>query len=73
MMICLHSRLSLQATQIHVLINREKFHTVLDSGAELSLIHTRVCNSLKEKPKLKEGSAFLQSVKGDSFDRDGCA
>ena len=29
-------------------INKQKFYTVLDSGAELSLIHTRVYNSLKE-------------------------
>ena len=40
-------------------INKQKFHTVLDSGAEVSFIHTRVYNSLKEKPKLKNQSAFL--------------
>ena len=44
-----------------------------DSCAEVSLIHTRVCNSLKEKPKLKKQSTFLQSVKGDSTDVDGYA
>ena len=49
------------------------FHALLDSGAEVSLIHTRVYNSPKEKPKLKKQSAFLQSVKGDSTDVDGCA
>ena len=31
-----------------------------------------VYNSLKEKPKLKKQSAFLQSVKGDSIDVDRC-
>ena len=46
---------------------------LLDSGAEVSLIHTMVYNSLKENPKLKKQSAFLQSVKGDSIDVDGCA
>ena len=54
-------------------INKQKFHAVLDSGAEVSLIHTGVYNSLKEKPKLKKESAFLQSVKGNSIDVDGCA
>ena len=48
------------------------FHNLLDSGAEVSLIHTRVYNSLKEKQKLKKQSAFLQSEKGDSIDVDGC-
>ena len=36
------------------------FCDLLDSGAEVSLIHTRVYNYLKEKPKLKKQSAFLQ-------------
>ena len=54
-------------------INKQKFHALLDSGAEVSLIHIRVYNSLKEKPKLKKQSAFLQLVKGDSIDVDGSA
>ena len=29
--------------------------------------------SLENKPKLKKQTAFLQSVKGDSIDVDGCA
>ena len=48
-------------------INKQRFCALLDFGAEVSLIHTRVYNSLKEKPKLKKQSAFLQSVKGDSM------
>ena len=54
-------------------INKQKLSALLDSGAEVSVIHTRVCNSLKEKPKIKKQSAFLQSVKSDSIDGDGCA
>ena len=54
-------------------INKQKFCTVLDCGAEVSLIHARVYNSLKEKPNLKKQSAFLQSVKGDSIDVGRCA
>ena len=53
-------------------INKQKFQAVLASGAEVSLNHTRIY-SLKEKPKLKKQNAFLQSVKGDSFDLDECA
>ena len=53
-------------------INNKKYHALLDSGAEVSLIHTRLYNSLKEKPKLNKQSALLQSVKGDSIDVDGC-
>ena len=49
------------------------FSALLDSGTEVSIIHTRVCNSLKEEPKLKKQSAVLQSVKGHSIDVDGCA
>ena len=37
-------------------INKQKFYALLDSGDEVSLIHTRVYNSLKEKPKLKKQS-----------------
>ena len=53
-------------------INKQKFCVLLDSGVKVSLIYARVYNSLKEKPKLKQ-NAFLQSVKGDSIDVDGCA
>ena len=51
----------------------EAFCALLDSGAEVSLIYTRVHNTLKEKPKLKKQSAFLQLVKGDSIDIARCA
>ena len=41
---------------------------------EVSLTHTRLYNSLKEKPKKKENKVtFLSSVKGDSVNVDGCA
>ena len=65
----------IQATQIHVLHikNKQYFDALLYSGSDVSLIHTRIYNSLKEKPKLKEQSAFLQSVKGNSVSVDGYA
>ena len=40
-------------------MNKQVFCCLLDSGAELSPIHTRVYNSLKEKQKLKKQSAFF--------------
>ena len=52
--------------------SKQKFHGLLDSD-EVSFIHIWVYNSVKEKPKLKNQSAFHQSVKGDSVDVDGCA
>ena len=54
-------------------INKQKFHALLDSGAEVSPIHSKVYYYQKEKPKLKKQIAFLQSVKGYSIDVDGCA
>ena len=53
-------------------INKQVFHAVLDYGDEVSLIHTRVYNSLKEKTNWKNQSVFLQLVKGDSIDVGGC-
>ena len=53
-------------------IGKRKYRALLDSGAEVSLIHTRVYNNLGEKPKLHKQGALLQSVKGDSIDVDGC-
>ena len=54
-------------------INKQKFRALLDSGAEVSLIHTKEYKSLKNNPKLKKQTALLQSVKGDSIEVDGCA
>ena len=53
-------------------INNQKFPTLLDSGAEVSLINTKVYKSLKGLPKLRKQTAFLQSVKGDPISVDGC-
>ena len=53
--------------------NKQKFRALLDSGAEVSLIHTKVYKYLKNKPKLKKQTALLQSVKRDSIYLDRCA
>ena len=52
---------------------QSKSHALLESGAEVSPIYTWVYNFLKEKPKLKKQSAFLQLVKCDSINVDGFA
>ena len=54
-------------------INKQKFRALLDTRAEVSLIHIKVNKSLKNKPKLKKQNTLLQSVKEDSIDVDGCA
>lgn len=53
-------------------INNQKFHALLDSGTEVSLINTKVYKRLKGLPKLQKQTAFLQSVKGDPISVDGC-
>ena len=41
-----------------------KFRALVDSGAEVSLIHSRIFASLKYKPKVFKKKAHLQSVSG---------
>ena len=48
------------------------FHALLYFSTEVSLIILGYI-SLKEKPKLKKISAFLESVMGNSIDVDRCA
>ena len=42
---------------IHNHLNQQMFYVVLDSGAEVTLIHTRICK-LSKKPKLKKKVFF---------------
>ena len=46
---------------------------LIDTGAEVSLMHRRVYDSLKIKPKLQHKKPFLHSVNGDPLRVDGCA
>jgi hypothetical protein len=48
-------------------IKKMKFRTLVDSGAEVSLIHSRIFASLKDKPKVFKKKAHLQSVSGQAF------
>ena len=53
-------------------IGKRKLRSLFDSGAEVSLMHKPVCQSLKEAPRLINKKAYLQSVNGDSLSVDGC-
>ncbi|MET0107142.1 MAG: retropepsin-like aspartic protease [Sedimenticola sp.] len=53
-------------------IGKNKYRSLVDSGAEVSLIHRRVYQALKNKPKLFKKNARLQSVNGGSLKVDGC-
>ena len=50
-----------------------KFRALVDSGAEVSLIHSRIFASLKDKPKVFKKKAHLQSVSGQALNIEGCA
>ncbi|MES9994030.1 MAG: retropepsin-like aspartic protease [Candidatus Thiodiazotropha sp.] len=52
-------------------LGKSKFRTLVDSGAEVSLMHRRVYRSLKDKPALVKKTARLQSVSGGCLKIDG--
>ena len=54
-------------------IKKMKFKAVVDSSAEVSLIHSRVFVSLKDKPKVFKRKVHLQSVSGKALNIEGCA
>lgn len=54
-----------------VKIGKQHFRSLVDSGAEESLMHRRVYQNLKEKPKLQRKKVYLQSVNGESLIVDG--
>ena len=60
------------ANSLLLRIGKQKYRTLLDSGAEVSLIHRRVYDGLKQKPKLKV-SLNLATVGNTSLYVDGCA
>ena len=43
-------------------IGKNKYRSLVDSGAEVSLIHRRVYQALKKKPTMVKKNARLQSV-----------
>ena len=51
---------------------QQKFRSLVDTGAECSLMHRRVYDNLKNKPKLLKKSVNLQSANGTQLQVDGC-
>ena len=54
-----------------VKIGKQSFRSLVDSGAEVSLIHSRAYQNLKDKPKLMNKKVHLQSASGQSMMVDG--
>ena len=52
---------------------KQKYRALIDSGAEVSLIHYRVFKSLKQAPKLHKKHVNLQSVSGSYLKVKGYA
>ena len=55
-----------------VFIGKQKFRCLVDTGAECSLMHRRVYDNLKNKPKLLKKNINLQSANGTQLKVDGC-
>ena len=52
-------------------IQNQRLRALVDSGAEVSLMHRRIYKTLKQKPKLSKKNINLQSVNGKSIYIDG--
>lgn len=52
-------------------IEKNRFRALIDSGAEISLIHKRVYQAFKNKPHLIKKQVYLQSVNGGTLEVEG--
>ncbi|MCG8049023.1 MAG: reverse transcriptase domain-containing protein, partial [Candidatus Thiodiazotropha endolucinida] len=52
-------------------IEKQKYRALVDTGAEVSLMHRRIYDNFKVKPKLQNKKALLQSVNGETLQVDG--
>ena len=52
-------------------MEKQKFRTLVDSGADISLIRPDVYGSLRGNPKLIKQPTNVQSVNGDPLKIDG--
>lgn len=55
-----------------VKIGKHKFRSLVDTGAEVSLMHRRIYDQLKVKPRLQNKKINLQGVNGELLNVDGC-
>lgn len=55
-----------------VKVGKQRFRTLVDTGAECSLMHRRIYDQLKNKPKLVNKKVCLRSANGTELKCDGC-
>ena len=55
-----------------VKLGKQKFRTLVDTGAECSLMHCRIYDQLKNKPMLNNKKACLKSANGFELKCDDC-
>ncbi|CAC5412418.1 unnamed protein product [Mytilus coruscus] len=54
-------------------VQNQRHRALVDSSASVSLIHKRIFETFRDKPKLLKKTANLQSVKGGVLHVEGCA
>ena len=54
-----------------VRIEKQKFRTLVDTGAECSLMHRRIYDKLKNKPKLQNRRVYLKTASSAPLKCDG--
>ena len=55
-----------------VKIGKQRYRALVDTGAECSLMHRRIYDQLKNKPRLINKKVCLQSANGTELKCDGC-
>ena len=55
-----------------VKIGKQRYRTLVDTGAECSLMHRRIYDQLKNKPSLINKKVCLQTANGTELKCDGC-
>ena len=55
-----------------VKIGKQRYRTLVDTGAECSFMHRRIYDQLKNKPRLINKKVCLQSANDTELKYDGC-
>ena len=55
-----------------VKVGKQRIRTLVDTGAECSMMHRRIYDQLKDRPKLLNKKVCLQSANGTELKCDGC-
>ena len=54
-------------------IGNQKFRSLVDTGADVSLINKKIFQNLKERPRITRARPSIQSVNGEAISVEGCA